>query len=202
MSERGGIMANVNAVAKFFIDFANQKQDDNMTNLRLNKLLYFAQGHYLAKTGKPLFNNIIEAWEYGPVVPTVYRQYKTHGKNPIAEAAGITGTESLTAEEKEFLLDIGREYMRYSSYGLVDMTHKPDTPWSKVRYSGNGDGDKVIMRELIKEYFELPENKLTTFEDILSGLDYKKDFEFTGYIGEDGFLVLPKEEYEDWPEYD
>ena len=59
-------MANVQDVAKFFIGLANDQavsnQGDLMTNLRLQKLLYFAQGWYLARYGKPLFQEEIEAW--------------------------------------------------------------------------------------------------------------------------------------------
>ena len=49
---------------------------DDLTNMKLNKLLYFSQGHYLKKYGRPLFNNVIEAWGHGPVVPEVYSTYK------------------------------------------------------------------------------------------------------------------------------
>ena len=52
---------------------------DLMTNLRLQKLLYFAQGWHLARFGRPLFDASIEAWPYGPVVPEVYRAYKEYG---------------------------------------------------------------------------------------------------------------------------
>ena len=50
---------------------------DDLTNMKLNKLLYFAQGYYLKKYGRPLFDNAIEAWEHGPVVPEVYSAYKS-----------------------------------------------------------------------------------------------------------------------------
>lgn len=76
-------MAAAETAAKFFIMLANQRDDDFITNLKLNKLLYYAQGAYLARTGRPLFNEQIEAWAYGPVVPSIYRKYKVCGKNPI-----------------------------------------------------------------------------------------------------------------------
>ena len=89
-------MADVFDVAEFFIQVANQSEDDQMTNLKLNKLLYYAQGAYLARTGKPLFENRIEAWDLGPVVPEVYHKYKVCGKNPIASEGDsvnqLTGT--------------------------------------------------------------------------------------------------------------
>ncbi len=59
-------MANVFDVADFFIQMTNHSEDDQITNLKLNKLLYYAQGAFLARTGKPLFENNMEAWTYGP----------------------------------------------------------------------------------------------------------------------------------------
>ena len=83
-------MANVHDVAQFFIGLANEQanneQGDMMTNLRLQKLLYFAQGWHLARYGKPLFDDDIEAWQYGPVVPSVYNAYKQYGRGGIAGA--------------------------------------------------------------------------------------------------------------------
>ena len=70
-------MATVFDVADFFIDIANMSEDDQMTNLKLNKLLYYAQGVFLARTGKPLFDDDIEAWDLGPVVSCIYQKYKT-----------------------------------------------------------------------------------------------------------------------------
>jgi uncharacterized phage-associated protein len=60
-------MADVFDVAAFFVQMANLSADDQMTNLKLNKLLYYAQGASLARTGNTLFNDSIEAWPYGPV---------------------------------------------------------------------------------------------------------------------------------------
>lgn len=69
-------------VARFFINIANTiPTDDLMTNMRVNKLLYFAQGECLRQLGKPLFDEDMEAWDYGPVVPSVYRTYKEFGRD-------------------------------------------------------------------------------------------------------------------------
>lgn len=48
---------------------------DDLTNMKINKLLYFAQGHYLREYGEPLFDDGIEAWDHGPVIPAVYSAY-------------------------------------------------------------------------------------------------------------------------------
>ena len=62
-------------VANFFVDLANSDPDDCMTNLRVNKLLYFAQAWSVVRRNKPLFEEDMQAWKYGPVVPEVYTAF-------------------------------------------------------------------------------------------------------------------------------
>ncbi len=105
-------------VAKFFIQY----YDDNdvlITNLMLNKLLYFAQGHHLAEYGKPLFGETIEAWKYGPVVPSVYRKYKLYGKDPIHNDGRFDCRNLFSDDAMSLLLDVAEYYMDYSSSKLV-----------------------------------------------------------------------------------
>lgn len=124
-------MANVFDVADFFIQIANLSEDDQMTNLKLNKLMYYAQGVFLARTGRPLFNNRIEAWQLGPVVPEIYHKYKVCGKNPIPSSEEDIDRSKFSEEEMETLLDVMREFGKYTGSTLVYLTHNPDTPWSK-----------------------------------------------------------------------
>lgn len=142
-------MADVFAVADFFIHIANQSEDDQMTNLKLNKLLYYAQGAYLARTGSPLFHNSIEAWQLGPVVPDIYRKYKVCGKMPIPTSGDKLDLECFSEDELEVLLDVMREYGKYTGATLVNLTHKPDTPWSAAFTSG----EEALREADIKAYF-------------------------------------------------
>ena len=142
-------MANVFDVADFFIQMTNHSEDDQITNLKLNKLLYYAQGAFLARTGKPLFENNMEAWTYGPVIPDVYHKYKVCGKNPIASGEEEFDRSHFTEEEFEVLLDVMREFGQYTGTKLVTLTHKPGTPWSETK-----DANKVIIDlEMMKKYF-------------------------------------------------
>lgn len=142
-------MADVFEVANFFIDIANRSEDDQITNLKLNKLLYYAQGAFLARTGRTLFDVEIEAWDLGPVVPEVYRRYKVCGKMPIVSEGEYINTSSFAEDEMEVMLDVAREYGQYTGAKLVSITHRPNTPWSETRRLG----DKVISTNRIKEYF-------------------------------------------------
>lgn len=76
---------NVSDIAKVLIKKAEQVScgEEFMTNMKLQKMLYYQQGFHLAYFGTPLFDEEIEAWMYGPVVPSVYDEYKSYGKNGI-----------------------------------------------------------------------------------------------------------------------
>ena len=69
-------------VARYFLAQSDDDAGDIISNLKLQKLLYYAQGVTLALTGKPLFSDPIEAWQHGPVVPSVYRLYKVAAGHP------------------------------------------------------------------------------------------------------------------------
>lgn len=186
-------MANVQDVAKFFIDLAQkqaqQQSGDLVTNLRLQKLLYFAQGWSLARYGKPLFDAPIEAWTYGPVVREVYNKYSANRRNGISADARIAA-DALTCEEMELLLDVVRKYDGYSTNALVSLSHVPDGPWAKL-----GLSEEIPMEE-IKKYFEA-QPPLPRFSDLLATQEV-----VTPARDENGNAVLPADFDEDWGEYD
>ncbi|MDE1975584.1 MAG: DUF4065 domain-containing protein [Patescibacteria group bacterium] len=138
-------------VAKYFIYLASQevvgdnKEREGITNLKLQKILYFAQVYYLAKLGKPLFSDPIEAWDYGPVVKGVYHAYKTKRNNPII--AEVDGS-SLSEEDKSYLKKIWASFGVYSASKLVDMAHA-HAPWREA----NASKDKIISQKTISEYY-------------------------------------------------
>lgn len=138
-------------VAKYFIYLASQafvgdnKEREGITNLKLQKVLYFAQAYYLSKIGKPLFSDSIEAWEYGPVVPDVYRKFRHSGSNPIICEEDKS---SLSNEDKETLKNVWGTFGGYSASKLVDITHA-HTPWKEA----NKSADRIISNKAIKEYY-------------------------------------------------
>lgn len=156
-------MAKAIDVAKFFINLAQRQAEidkgDLMTNLRLQKLLYFAQGSYLSRYGKPLFTDAIEAWTFGPVVPSVYHVYKAGGKGVIISEP--PSTNAFTEEEYELLLDVAARFGDYSTHALVGMTHEADTPWNQTERGAE------IKNESIKAYFD-EHYSLPSFDDILA----------------------------------
>lgn len=118
-----------------------ERRDWKITNLALQKLLYFAHGIYLTKTKRPLVSGYFEAWQYGPVHPAVYRAFKPSGSMPISTRAvardPLTGrTRGLPKPTDLEVIDLVSEVIR--SYGhlsprrLVDLSHAKDSPWSVV----------------------------------------------------------------------
>lgn len=145
-------MCKVQDVVDFFVDSALYDPDDHMTNMRVNKLLFFAQGWSLVRrNGKPLFGDDFYAWDYGPVVPDVYHKYKVAGKGKIRYVENEDYDENFSEEERQLLIDVLREYSRYSTSGLVDLSHMAGAPWDKAHKLGR---KKLIPKDDIKAYFE------------------------------------------------
>lgn len=119
-------------VAKYFIAKAYEDgREMEMTNMKIQKLLYYAQSIYLALYDEPLFNNNLEAWRNGPVCPPVYRYYcKFESQQlPIPK---VTEINQLTPEIKAVLDEVWWFFGEYHAYQLSDMSHI-EFPWRKAR---------------------------------------------------------------------
>lgn len=118
-----------------------------MSNMKLQKMLYYQQGYHLAMFGTPLFPEEVEAWMYGPVVPCVYEHFKGFG------AGGIVPEKPepvcLTEKEETLFCDVFDAYINFSAYGLMEKTHN-ESPWlTTPRGVGN-----VISKDKMQRYFE------------------------------------------------
>ena len=143
-------MADVFDCANFFIEIANSNEDFDMTNMKLNKLLYYAQGAYLARYGKALFSETIQAWQHGPVVPKVYFKYNHCEGNPISEVDSNYTAEAFSGDELMTLVDVMREYGKYTASTLRNLTHEAGTPWTSVYVDGKKE---TISKSILKQYF-------------------------------------------------
>lgn len=176
-------------IANFFIDMAHSEEEGYITNLKVNKLLYFAQAWSLVRLGRPLFDERIEAWQYGPVVPNVYVAFKRYGGDGIAEPDGAYSPENFSDDELQLLIDIQREYGKYTASALVNITHEKGSPWWQV-YHGSG---QTISTETMKDYFSR-KGALNTFKT--RNIEKR---EAVGYRDpSDGRLVLPAEYNDDY----
>ena len=73
--QEGYVMYSAVDVARYIIWYC-KRQGYSISNLKLQKILYFVQAEFLVNTGKPCFSEEIEAWDFGPVVPEVYHEFK------------------------------------------------------------------------------------------------------------------------------
>jgi uncharacterized phage-associated protein len=138
-------MASAIDVARYLIGLSYAGEEpDPLTPLRLQKLLYYAQGWSLGALGQPLFADRIEAWTYGPVVPDVYRRFKDHVREAIPCEKG-DGGESLTAAQRALIESVWEEYKPYSANGLCAKTHA-ESPWVNAR--GNLPPDALSGAEI------------------------------------------------------
>ena len=184
-------MCRVHDVADFFIDSALNDPENNMTNLRINKLLYFAQGWSLARLGRPLVEDAIEAWTHGPVVPAIYQRLKTSGRDKVKGLINEDYADHFTLEEQRLLIDVLHAYDRYSTNGLVTLTHAKGSPWRKAMAKGR---NTVIPQSDMKAYF-LQQGALPTFQ-----MPQFRPSDFIGRRDEmTGNYVLPKEWDDDEP---
>ena len=138
----------VEDIAKKIIAQAQPDFGDVITNLKLQKLLYYMQGFYLAIFEEPLFDDEIEAWMYGPVVPSIYNIYNKDGKAPLYNDDDYESIE-MSAEHEDLFSQVYSAYGQFSAIKLMEMTHK-EKPWKSVN-TGHGN---IISKDIIKKYFE------------------------------------------------
>lgn len=145
-------MVNALDVSSYFIALADETPESDLTNLKLQKLLYYAQGKYLASCSKPLFSDKVEAWKFGPVVADVYHAFKSCGQFPITAFDIEYRSTELGDEQKAFVKDIWEKIgEKYSGFFLVQTTHKKGTPWDK--YFNERERNIEIPQTELKKYF-------------------------------------------------
>ena len=140
-------MANLQDVAQYFLYLDSTNEGDGISNLKLQKLVYYAQGFQSAIFDKPLFNEEISAWTHGPVVPELYHQYKQHGSNHIPPINDFDRS-SLTQDEFELIEEVYEVFGQYSAWKLRNMTHE-ESPWLDHEADAG-----VIPKEAITDYFK------------------------------------------------
>ena len=118
---------DVNDIANKIIANTDTEHGDIISNLKLKKLLYYMQGFHLAVYGEPLFEDEVVAWQYGPVVPTMYDRFKHFGSKAI-EIPDDIEIKVLSDEEEDLFDAVYREYGQFSAIKLLNMTHD-EIPW-------------------------------------------------------------------------
>lgn len=132
-------------IANAFIQKAHNGQIKDLTPMKLQKLMFFAQSWYLKKFGTTLINEQFERWEYGPVIPSIYYEFKRYRAKPIS-ATALRDNITITPTEITIFLDkIIEVYGQYNGSQLSWMTHQPETAWAMGK-KGSVINDKELLQ--------------------------------------------------------
>ncbi len=170
---------NVLDIALYVINYSAEKnktikEDENesgVSNLQLQKILYYIQAMFLVKKNSPCFNEKILRWGYGPVIKEAYDEFKCYGHDKIPQNANYIdirynehknkievtdkeyNAEIILREDKELINLVVNAYKDKKPFDLVDKTHKED-PWK------NSAPNSEITIKDIKEYYLNNEEKI------------------------------------------
>ncbi len=133
-------------VSEFFLKLSDPEIGDLLSNLKIQKLVYYAQGFHLALYDQVLFNENILAWEHGPVVEELYHEYKQYGSNVIPQPEDFN-VEVFSPEQIELLKEIYDVYGQFSAWKLRNMTHS-ESPWIET------PKNNIISVDLMKDFFK------------------------------------------------
>lgn len=149
------------AIVNTLLDRAEKKKIDDMSPMKIQKLLYYAQAWYLKlHDKKPLIDEYFSRWKYGPVIPSLYHSLKKYGSNNAKLIADIDILEDKVKysypiiEDSSiiaFLDKILDEYGIYSGPTLSSMTHKEDTAWAYGINGKGSDGSVILFDDMKKD---------------------------------------------------
>ena len=155
-NQNGVVSSEISAldVAKYLIGLA-QRDGNPITNLRLQKLLYYAWGNYWQNYQQNLFDvekEPIEAWDWGPVVNVVYQEYKKYDDDflEISNEEFNNAKKNISKEKQEFMEKFDIAYSKTLTRDMVNTSHC-ERPWRET-YKENAQHNKINV-ELLREFF-------------------------------------------------
>lgn len=172
---------NPAAVANRFLAYGNDN-DRLLSPMQVLKLVYIAHGWYLAGTDEPLIDEEVQAWKYGPIVPSLFHEFKEYGQEPVQRFArvpahwndtpdngtgfsDISGLDApmVTYDEPadEYLFWVWKKYGQLSLTELTKFTHRDGTPWHETvqemhqQHNGQWLSHYPIHSDRIRAYYKL-----------------------------------------------
>lgn len=152
-------MYSPKSIANYFLELAHAK-GEAISPMKLQKLVYYAHGWYAGYTQQPLINEAVEAWQYGPVIPSLYHEFKRFGARDIKGKAidfdPRGPSEVPTPADQQvlkFLENVWNSYGRYTGVTLSEMTHAIGTPWHVTWSKCPGVRGQDIPFDQIVEWF-------------------------------------------------
>lgn len=152
-------MHSPKSVANYFLELADAK-GESISPMKLQKLVYYAHGWYAGYTQQPLIDEAVEAWQYGPVIPSLYHEFKRFGAGDIKgkaiefEPRGPAEVEAPSDQKiRIFLENVWKSYGGYTGVTLSEMTHAIGTPWDATWSKCPGVRGQDIPFTQIVEWF-------------------------------------------------
>ncbi|MCX8519521.1 MAG: DUF4065 domain-containing protein [Methylophilaceae bacterium] len=141
------------AVANAFITLA-QEQQKTLTNMQVQKLVFLAQGYCLALFDKPIHYHNTHAWQFGPVIPRLYKALQQYGNGNVERQLDVKEEDDVISKdsrEMKVVRAVFKAFGHYTAGQLSNLTHQPNTPWErtwkKERFS-------IIDNELMASFYK------------------------------------------------
>ena len=149
MAERA--VSTPGTIADYLLCVARER-GDALTNLKLQKLLYYAQAWHLALHNRALFDEDFQAWVHGPVLPSQYRRFRAESWMPISEAVE---KPNLSVDIQNFLNEILDVFGVDTAIALEQMTHR-ERPWLEARggLAPDVSSTACISKRVMRDYYK------------------------------------------------
>ncbi len=148
-------------IANYFIK-KHKNTNNQITNMQLQKLVYFTNGIYMHYEGYPLIKEKIQAWKYGPVIPELYDELKNFGSNAVNKIIQNDNSKEISEEMIPLLESIDRIFGTMDAWELSDISHIKEGAWDKAKKLG----DYLENEDIKEEFKKLHIPSLTTDKEV------------------------------------
>lgn len=142
------------AVAQVFLDLASGC-GKRLSNMQLQKLVYFAHGIHLAVFDTPLIDDPVKAWDFGPVIPNLYEKLRIFGRGFVNSDLAPETRDHIDPQgnEAKAISSVWNTYKDYDAWQLSAITHIANSPWDKI-WKQNNNHYGLIPNHLIADYYK------------------------------------------------
>lgn len=144
-------MHDSRTVANRFLEIA-RTSGDTLTPMQVLKLVYIAHGWMLGLYGRALIKDQVQAWQYGPVIPTLYNSMKDFRSAPVTGMLNAPSGDVLDANEQDLVGQVYSIYGKRSGPALSRLTHAQGTPWHMTYVPG--EFGVVIPTDIIEDHYQ------------------------------------------------
>lgn len=121
-----------------------------LTNMQLQKLVFFAHGYHLALQNEPLYFEETRAWPFGPVIPDLYEHLQKYGSSGVTN--NLPAFDQMNDAQRNIIKIVWDSYKHYNAWRLSDISHRPGSPWEQVwKYDRFGRIELATVRDYYRE---------------------------------------------------